>query len=275
MEIRQVQSLNVNLTDKSEYMNDYSFNYPYIMLAIDGIDDVYDGTNDRVRRAFCLMIYKTAYRTKNGRGYIVLEPMQEEKKLFYPVPLGSLKNMRLTLIRPNGAVLNNSTDDYLVSKVEHEDYNPTYLRIVLDKFFDKNDYFVGDLVLFRGYEAKQLLANAPTEGAAYKRVNDFINRTEGHEIVESGQVNDNGFYRTFYIMAPGTLDKATGRLSLDYTIINTINSFNAQQQEVYGANPTGYDAIVNGAVCNGSLQNTIAFTLWYEIFDAKIDVRTQ
>lgn len=275
MEIRESISLNVNLANRSEYMNDYSFNYPYVMVCIEGMDDVYDGTNDRVRRAFSLMAFETAYRTKNGRGFIVLQPMQQEKKLFYPVPLGSLRTLKISLIKPNGAVLNNSTDDYLLSKVEHEDYNPAHIRIVLDKYFDKNDYFVGDSVLFRGYASKQLSDEGPVDAGSYQSLNDFINRAEGHEIVEVGQANDNGYYRTFYIMAPGALDKTTGRLVLDHAMITTINAFNAQQQAQYATSPELYDKVVNGAVCNASLQNTIAFTVWYEIFDPKIDTRTQ
>jgi hypothetical protein len=275
MEIRESISLNVNLANRSEYMNDYSFNYPYVMVCIEGLDDVYDGTNDRVRRAFSLMAFETAYRTKNGRGFIVLQPMQQEKKLFYPVPLGNLRTLKISLIKPNGAVLNNSTDDYLLSKVEHEDYNPAHIRIVLDKYFDKNDYFVGDSVLFRGYTSKQLSDEGPVDAGSYQRLNDFINRAEGHEIVEVGQVNDNCYYRTFYIMAPGALDKTTGRLILDHAMITTINAFNVQQQAQYATSPELYDKVVNGAVCNASLQNTIAFTVWYEIFDPKIDMRTQ
>lgn len=274
MEITERPTLNTNAVSRTEFINDYSFNYPYVMICLEGIDDVYDGTNDRIRRAFCMLVFNTSYRTKNGRGFVVLDPIQEEKKLFYPVPMGNLRNLKITLIRPNGAVLNNSTDDYLVSKVEYEDYNPAHLRVVLDKFFDKNDYYVGDTVLIKGYVAQEIDPLAGMEAWSYQRVNDFINRPEGHEVVELGQVNENGFYRTFYIMGPGTLDKVGGKLAIDQALITTLNSFNMQQQAEYALRPDLYNAVTNGGICNVSLQNTVSLTLWYEIFDPKTDQRT-
>lgn len=268
LEITERMSLNSNINSRNEYINDYSFNFPYIMVCIDGIDDMYDGTNDHVRRAFSMMMFSTAYRTKSGRGFVILEPMQEEKKLFYPVSLSNLRSLKISLVKPNGAILNNSTDDYMLTKVEHEDYNASHLCIVLDKHFDKNDYYIGDTVLIRGYKSYKLEENASVDAGSYQRFNDFINRPEGHEIVEIGQANDNGYYRTFYILSPGILDKVSGRLVLDYTLINTLNAFNAQQQDA----DANY-SVANGGVCNASLQNTISFTLWHEIFDAKTDTR--
>jgi hypothetical protein len=248
-------------TSASAYVNDYSFSFPYITVRIEGFDDVYDGTNESVRRAFCAMVFDKAFRAPNGRGYVILQPMQQEKKVFHPAPLSSLRSFKLSLVKPNGAIINNSTDDYMISKIEYEDYNPTQLRIVLDKFFDKNDFYVGDIIKFQGYRAY----GTPDDGS-FHAMSAFVNRTEGHEVTELGQPNENGYYKTFYIQAPGYLDKAAGRLMIDQPLITGLLNFNAMQQSI--TDPALYSKITNGGVCNTSLQNTISFTVMHDVADS-------
>lgn len=262
LEINDRPSLSVITakTAAAAYINEYSFSYPYVTVRIDGIDDIYDGTNDNIRRSFCAMVFDRAFRAPNGRGYVILEPMQNEKKVFYPAPLASLRSFKVSLMKPNGAIINNSTDDFLISKFEFEDYNPTQFRVVLDRFFDKNENYVGDVVKFKGYRAY----GVPDDGS-YEALSAFINRPEGHEITEIGQPNENGYYRTYYIQAPGYLDKAAGRLVTDQALINALINFNAMQQST--TDPQTYDRITNGGMCNTSLQNTISFTLVHDVAD--------
>lgn len=251
-----------NLNSIKTFHNyDFNFAYPYLILQIDEITDVYDGTNDDVRRGFCNLIYEQSYKAPNGRGYIILKPMQKEKKIFYPAPLTSFSRLSISLLRPNGALVNDSSDNYKLFKVEYEQFNVQYLKIVTDVYFDKNEFFVGDEIVIKNH-----VMTANTAGMSdifIRRFNEFINRKQGHEIKQIGSANDNGYFRTFYIQAPGSFDKIQGRFVLDDDVINTLNTYNGQIDFCSPSLGT------NGVLLNLSLQNTIGLKMGLVVDDAK------
>jgi hypothetical protein len=136
-EVIQNTGVTINQNLKKTFNYDFSFAYPYLILSIDEFNDVYDGTNETVRKAFSKLIYASTYKAPNGRGYIILKPMQKEKKTFYPAPLSSFGKLNLSILRPNGELLNQSADNYKLFKVEYEQSNVQYLKIVTNIYFDK------------------------------------------------------------------------------------------------------------------------------------------
>ena len=258
--IERVTNTNQNL--KTFFNYDFSFAYPYLILRIDEFDNVYDGTNDNVRKAFSKLIYHRSYKAPNGRGYIILKPIQKEKKKFYPTPLSSIGKLSISLLKPNGDVLNTSADSYKLFKVEYEQFNSQYLKVVTDVYFDKNEFFVGDEVVLQNHNMTVLSQNMTSLNA--QKFNEFINRKEGHEIKQIGGANDSGYYRSFYIQAPGYFDKVNGQYALDTTLINTLNEYNTQIDFCDPATPT------NGRILNNSLQHTISLKLETLVDDAKI-----
>lgn len=252
---------------KTFHNYDFNFAYPYLILQIDEITDVYDGTNDDVRRGFCNLIYEQSYRAPNGRGYIILKPMQKEKKIFYPAPLTSFSRLSISILRPNGTLVNDSSDNYKLFKVEYEQFNVQYLKIVTDVYFDKNEFFVGDEIVIKNH---LMTANAEGMNDIYiRRFNEFINRTQGHEIKQIGSANDNGFFRTFYIQAPGTFDKTQGRFVIDDDVITTLNTYNNQ------IDFCAPEVQSNGVLLNMSLQNTIGLKMGLVVDDTKNFVTTE
>jgi hypothetical protein len=220
----------------------FNFAYPYVIVSIDEISDVYDGTNDAVRRSFCTMIIDKHWKCRNGRGFLVLVCMQDEKKVFYPSALSRLSRLSMTVRKPNGDIFNTSKDDYSLFKVEYESYNPHYLKIVVHKYFDKNEFYQGDNVKFKG------VSSSSGEFA------DFLNRVSGHEIMEMGQPNASGFYKTFYIHAPGAFDAESGRFVVDLESI--------QQHELFNEGIDFTDTCyTNGDVMNTTLQCVFTFKL--------------
>jgi hypothetical protein len=97
-----------------------------------------------------------------------------------------------------------------------------------------------------------------------KRFNDFINRPEGHEIRQIGSANDYGYFKTFYIQAPGVFDKVQGRFVLDSNLITTLNAYNTHIDFCDPATPT------NGLIMNNSLQNTMSMEVECLVDDAKV-----
>lgn len=249
-----------NQSLKPFFNHDFNFAYPYLILHIDEFNDVYDGTNDTVRKGFSKLIFEQSYKAPNGRGYIILKPMQKEKKVFYPAPLSSFSRLSLSLLRPNGSLLNQSSDNYKILKIEYEQFNIHYLKIVTNVYFDKNEFFAGDEVIIRGHNMTALTEEM--SDILIRKFNDFVNRPEGHEIKQIGSANDNGFFRSFYIQAPGEFNKIEGRFDVDADVIATLNTYNGQINFCDPNVPT------NGGVLNLSLQNTIALKITSIIDDA-------
>jgi hypothetical protein len=258
-----IQTTTPTFQSVKQYFNyDFSFGYPYIILNIAEFEDVYDGTNNAIRKAFCKLIFNQYYKAPNGRGFLVLEPIQKEKKTFYPNPLSSFAQLSISVLKPNGTLFNTSADSYKIFKLEYEAFNPHYLKIVTDVYFDKNEFFVGDDVVLQDHEMTRLdNAMNPTHILEF---NAFINRPQGHELKQIGSANDNGFYRTFYIQAPGSFDKVNGRFDVNTALINTLSLYNAQIDFCSEATPP------NGRLINSSLQHTISLTIEMLVDDAKI-----
>jgi len=260
--------------DRVTFQHDFNFSYPYVILTVDGFEDVYDGTNDAVRRAFCKFVYNRNYRSSNGRGYIVLEPMQDEIKRFTPTPLSSLRNLSISIQKPNGTLLNSSRDDYRLVKVEYDDLNEIYLRIVLDKHFDRNEFFVNDVVAFRNVRFYPPRDSQMSHRDALRKLEEFINRHEGHEIIQLGSANDKGFYQTFHVYAPGDFDRFAGQIVLHSNLIEALETHNqrspdeyAEEQEEEGGALPGGEWRTAGNVMNTSLQNVVAFRVWQSLPD--------
>lgn len=252
-------STNNGSTMKGTYLNAVSLSFPYVTISIDGLDDIYDGTNSSARNAFCHMVYTTSYKAPNGRGFVILEPMQDERKLFIPCPLASLSRLDISVRRPSGALFNESLDDQTIMQIMYEPFNPKYLRVVLVNYFDMNDFYVGDSVMLQDYLAVQSQASTnsawmPDASASYRSLNAFINRSEGHEIVELGLPNESGFFRSFCILAPSKFDANIGSIVVDAPVINAINEINSPSFPC-PLKPFG------GAILNMSVQNVITFRI--------------
>jgi hypothetical protein len=254
--IRSSQATNTAyISDKPTFQHDFGLSYPYLILAIEGFEGVYDGTNDNVRKAFCKFVYSKQYRTANGRGYVILESMQDEIKRFEPAPLASLRNMTITVQRPNGSLFNDSKDDYLVARVEYESFNENFLKIVLDKHFDSNEFYQGDTVSFLGVKFGNPDGGVnKTTVFALSLLEDYLNRREGHEIIHMEPTNEGGYRQAFNIYAPGTVDQKVGKFVINNSMIKALIKHNEATTEE--------DTQTTGHMLNLSLQNVISMRVW-------------
>lgn len=251
---------------KNKFVNPFGLSFPYIMLNIDEINDVYDSISQSNRKCFTHFVYEHEYTSPNGRGYVILRPIQHERKIFFPANLGSLQRLTISISRPNGTLYNNSMDNYMILKLEYEAYNGLYLKIVTNKYFDKNELYVGDSVYVKNYMMPPVLPGDTSSAEyfeymanreLYDNINMFINRDEGHEIVQLGDANDSGFYKNFYIYAPGHLDQSIGKIVVDMPLVNQIVLFNNNINLACCQAP--YYAI--GNIINASLQSTLAMQI--------------
>ena len=307
MEIYEKKTM--SMLPKTNFVHDYGLMYPYLLLTLNEATDVYAGTNSAVRRAFAKFVYDSSYRSPNGRGYMILRPMQRESKIFRPAPLASLTSMTLSIQKPNGTLYNNSIDDFGVHKVEHEAWNRMYLKVVLDKYFDRNEFYIGDSIIIKEFELKieskkeyrgedddDAAVDDPVPYACInglRRLCEFMNRAEGHEIVEIGKGNSQGFHNNFYVLAPGVLDQIEGKVEVDADAIAGLKAYNLREfkqqegaccEEAAGEEGCSDESMVDkkappafsqvrGHVINASLQNVASFkVVTYEGDDTVLNV---
>ena len=244
--------------DGTQYYN-YNFNFPYILCNIDEFQDVYDGTDDIIRKTFCQLQLENFIKTPNGRGYVILKPVQGERKIFHPRPLASLPTLNISLLKPNGELLNNTEDGMSIFTVSLT--QNFYLKIVVKEYFDKNAFYHGDYVRIKNFNIYQI--NSDIDKAHVRALNAFINRPEGHVVFETGDANESGYYNSFHIFAPGHFDKNVGRFVVDTALTDTLTLFNNHMIENNFFDETSdmSSTFENGFLINMSLQNSISVTV--------------
>ena len=244
---------------KTKFNDNFSLSYPYVLLSFSEFRDVYRGTDDTIRKTFATFVYDSNFQAFNGRGYVVLCPIQDEKKVFFPSPLSSLSQLNVEIYKPNGELLNNSTDGFGILKIEYEAFNPNYLKIITTTYFDKNEFFVCDCIQIRSYVLFKVAATQDESLDA--EFTNFINREQGHYVTLLGTANANGYYNTFYIQAPGSFNESTGAYEPNTTLIDNLCEFN-----------TNYvlNSDANGFILNMSLQNAISLKITTRDYDATV-----
>ena len=244
--------------DGTQYYN-YNFNFPYILCNIDEFQDVYDGTDDTIRKTFCQLQYDNFVKTPNGRGYIILKPVQNERKIFHPNPLSTLPTMNISLVKPNGELLNNSEDGLSIFTVNL--IQNFYLKVVTREYFDKNAFYHGDYVRIKNFNIYQINSDLSKENI--DRMNSFVNKPEGHVVFEIGDPNESGYYNSFHIFAPGQFDKSIGKFVVDSTLTDTLTLFNNHliENDFFATGNDMNKDFENGFLINMSLQNSISVTV--------------
>jgi hypothetical protein len=106
-----------------------------------------------------------------------------------------------------------------------------WIKIVTAEHFDRQEFTGGDCIYLRNCKVVLVVAptstNSHSKQSAIDRLTAFLNRSEGHEVVQIGQANERGFYTNYYVLAPGTLDSAAGKFTLDLDLIDLIQTINS------------------------------------------------
>lgn len=266
-------TVNANVLDSFTNFN-YNYNFPYILCNIDEFSDIYDGTDRNVRKSFCQLQYSDFIMTPNGRGYIIFKPVQNEKKIFYPIHLTTLPTLNISLRKPNGELLDDSEDGMVIKNICTE--NNYYIRIETDKYFSKDAYAKGDYIKIRDFTIFEL-AGFEDEYTQLELSNliKFINKEEGHVVHEVSEpadvavcsgISDHGYYKSFIIEAQGSLNEETGMWVTMCRQQKLLEEF-SEQLHLIGAYPTSFSF---GNVLNMSLQHSISMTVEMYKHDAGV-----
>lgn len=239
MEILQLKNTTLVQTGETPYYNQYGLTYPYLMLQVDELTPgMYEGFNKTTQKCFTSFVYHREYRASNGRGFIIMQPLQEEKKEYIGAPLSTMPRLTIRVVKPNGTLYNMARDENRVDFLIYESVNPLLARVMCVDFFDSNEFAIGDVVRIQDFKlmtptefANAVLAvgNGPaspsdiaTYGAGITSLEEFMNRDEGHEIIMTGDPNQSSFINNFSVYLPRKLDRTQGTLVLQKDIFDTI-----------------------------------------------------
>ena len=183
--------------------------------------------------------------------------MQNEVKLFYPTLLSNLPTLNISLIKPNGELINNTEDGIEIFNITK--YQEYYLKIQTKTFFEKDAFFKGDYILIRNFSIFNHYVDADKD-TRIDLFNQFINKENGHMIYEVGEPNNHGYYNSFHIFAPGTFNKSEGMFYVEKDQLDALFSFNEYlgKKESRLIEKEYYE---NGYILNMSLQNSISMTV--------------
>lgn len=257
---------------------DYKLGVQYVSLQVAELSDTYQGTTQDVGQMTTCFIFDSTYTCSNGRGYIIMKPSQDEVKEYHQ-QLTSLSSLSVSLTKPSGMLVSQTRDMYKVKKIEFEYYNQMYLKVVLDKYFDKGDFNVGDNVKLSNYEIFKTSNTSETNTGDFIEFANFANNKHGHEIVEMGDANEQGFFNTFYIPAPSVFDEMEGKLRVKDNLIKALREFNtttdAVKDAIRAASGSGNSesGSEGSSIINMSLQVSIHFEVDIEegaVFQSQI-----
>jgi hypothetical protein len=264
------------------YTHRFGLRHQYLILQFEEFQNVYRSPSLPSSKAFAHFVFDSSHKTPFGRDYVVLAPVMREELRFNTNVYTQLSTMMLSIRQPSGALLNKSQDDYKLFKMDYDQTNSKHLNVRLGRYFSKNEFFVGDVVRFTGFRARYYVGPNPNDYYSPPGATDlenFVNREEGHDILEVIDATASGYYSSFYIQAPGEFDTATGLLDVRLDLVDGDPSrspqsvlYEVNQNTTFPKSLAAPDAKVfeMGKCVNLSLQVAIAFKITIEEDDVTV-----
>jgi hypothetical protein len=228
--------------------------YPFLVMDIEELDGVFRGSNNTINEAFALLLFDKAYDSEVlthdqvhhslsttddikkrfdrqfKRGFMSFCPFLFEKKKYPNTPLASLNRLTIKFYRPDGQPISLDNDHLTIDSIQFYDASIApnslelkdttgfpysvagkYVEITTSKYFSNRTYRVGDLIKIKNFKI------APPTSTNENRFEEFINRPEGHIIINLELENVNagqnqGCINKLYISPPGDLLYETGTI---------------------------------------------------------------
>jgi hypothetical protein len=241
----------------TSYM-DNILNFPYITVRVAELENNNYGTDNFLDRSFGVLQYDaqwlsdTTQQANCSKGYLAMIPkFLKCQKEFYPTPLSTLQKMTIDIRRPNGELLSTSPDTFDITGVlaagstgtggsfpftistsaSVYDVNnvppngaPANFFIVTNKYFSKFEICLKDRIQISGYTYPEDVLNDPTYGGYLRDFCNWINRPEGHIILNTAYTDTNttikdGFnevgYANVLVIQARYQDPTSGSISLN------------------------------------------------------------
>lgn len=197
---------------------DNILNLPYITVRVAELENNNYGTDNFLDRSFGVLQYDAqwlsdATQIYSNKGYLAMIPkFLKCQKDFYPTPLSTLQKMTIDIRRPNGELLSNSPDTFDIAGIIGANptafgttypfnitpsgifnlsnpTNPFNFFIVTNRYFSRFEICNGDRIQISGYTYSDAALNDTTNGGALRDFSNWINRPEGHIILNNAYTN--------------------------------------------------------------------------------------
>ena len=198
---------------------DNILNMPYVIVRVAELENNNYGTDNFLDRSFGVLQYDatwisdTAKQSTCSKGFLAMIPkFLKCQKEYYPTPLSTLQKMTIELLRPNGELISNSPDTFNIGGIIANsatqgtifpftidvttsnygglvDSNPCNFFINTVTYFSKYEVCIGDRIQISGYTYSDAVLNDLTYGPALRSFCNWINRPEGHLVVDTAYAN--------------------------------------------------------------------------------------
>jgi hypothetical protein len=228
----KVWSVILPLNPKDASSACYRVNVTHVWLWVDEISGSFSkNRSDVAKRSLCKLLIKGCHEPKLGRGHMVLEPAMEEVRVFDP-PLSSISSLSISLRRPDGALMDNTRDDFHMVKVYQTSDAAANWIIEMDRLWEDDAFTKGDILKIQGVDT------------GFRELDDFLTRKEGHIVISQGFPIGSA-YKTVVVRKPGSINQSTGEYEAD-------NNLHTQLDAVSND--------ITGRVVNMSMQVSISMT---------------
>lgn len=197
----------------------------HLLLTIPEIEETIEGTNFEASQSFGMLIpYTTNYDTTvNDLKWHEYHTIKGLSKIYYPSPINTIPTLTFQLRNSLGKLLGDYDDfldvKYIFREIEDtSDPRTDFLWIESRKFFHENYFQVGDKIIFRNYQFYNTSSNSSYH------FNAFINREEGHTILEIDASGSQYLKNRIKISRPASYNLENGYLDEDswYTTFKTL-----------------------------------------------------
>ena len=259
--------------DSNITVNIHSF--PYLILCISEITDIYSSTNDFISNCFCKLVIDNNIKTNDiHRGFETLVPASDEKRVFFPKPLDSLNKLSIKILTPQGEILSNERDFYNFSKLSIEDpqgigvdftNKNLYIKIVTDNYFNEKILQKTDIIMFKKI---QITHHDFSTNLDLREIRDqFINYLlgpDGHLIINLGIQNIYNCTNELYISNNGKINYDNGLFEL--------NNYNYDSNKLIDFFNLLPNCDISGTFININLQNNFTFKIVTNEIDYKYTI---
>lgn len=216
---------------------------PYVLVTFDEFSATFnDGSGDAVKRSFAKFVLHKINGFPGARSFARLLPQGGGERDFTP-PIANMNRLTVSFTLPDGGLLSIAEDTHrIVNVFLNNDAMANWILRTAEVW--RSDFQPGDLVRITGADS------------ASSKVNEFLNRPEGHSIIAVGELVDViGQFSSIVIARPYNIDSVTRRMTFDEETQAAVQALNPP-----GADPYGNDVVngMNSKVINVSLQPSLS-----------------
>tara|TARA_B100000902_G_C27320915_1_gene924393 strand:- start:5257 stop:6528 length:1272 start_codon:yes stop_codon:yes gene_type:complete len=199
------RKFNIEYTDVNRDFADY----PYLSVSVDNLDSLVYGTNETSNKAIGIMVAKTPIMVSSlgGCAHYEFTNIISNPKQFYNNPLASLNKLNINIKTPTGQAPNTLKDVLTVSNCGYNGVSKDFITIQTSTNFYEEEFKEGDIIQFKNFVFVSSQNNI-------SQFNEFINRKEGHRIINTDNAtsNANELHNLIKIPVPQQIDRSNNNL---------------------------------------------------------------